>query len=174
MVCCRPPLRFLRFTKFCWVGEHINMIMKPTNSPTQGQPKPTKNRFESGILGHFFPQQMVFHGLGLVLCRKQTTRNLAQPKFSPNTLLTRSWSNGQLFFFGVRSVLTRPSTVNCTAPNRTRYVQYCIVVYCEASVSRYVSSCARYSRGSMVLLPLVRPRTVLPMLNTENKQKAVT
>ena len=47
----------LRFTKFCWVGKHVNIIMKPTNiimkptniimkptnSLTQGQPNPKKN-----------------------------------------------------------------------------------------------------------------------------------
>ena len=31
-------IRCLRFTKLCWVGKHMNIIMKPTNSPTQGQP----------------------------------------------------------------------------------------------------------------------------------------
>ena len=30
----------LRFTKFCWVGKHVHIIMKPTNSPTPGQPHP--------------------------------------------------------------------------------------------------------------------------------------
>ena len=37
-------VRCLRFTKLCWVGKHVNIIMKPTNSPSQGQPNPTKNR----------------------------------------------------------------------------------------------------------------------------------
>ena len=34
---------------------------------------------ESGILGHFFPQQSTFRGLRSVLYRKKTTRKLAQP-----------------------------------------------------------------------------------------------
>ena len=34
------------FTKFCWVGKHVNIIMKPTNSPTQGQPNQRKNRLK--------------------------------------------------------------------------------------------------------------------------------
>ena len=33
----------LPFTKFRWVGKHISIITKPTNSPTHGQPNPSKN-----------------------------------------------------------------------------------------------------------------------------------
>ena len=33
-------LGWSRFTYFCWVGKHINIVMKPTNSPTN--PKPTE------------------------------------------------------------------------------------------------------------------------------------
>ena len=36
----------LRFTKLCWVGKHVNIIMKPTNSPTQGQLNPRRNRLK--------------------------------------------------------------------------------------------------------------------------------
>ena len=38
----RPP-GCLRYTKLCWVGKHVNMIMKPTNSPTQGPTQPKNN-----------------------------------------------------------------------------------------------------------------------------------
>ena len=31
------------FTKVCWVGKHLSITMKPTNSPTQGQTQPKKN-----------------------------------------------------------------------------------------------------------------------------------
>ena len=31
-----------RFTKFSWVGKHVYIIMKPTNSPTQDQPNSSK------------------------------------------------------------------------------------------------------------------------------------
>ena len=55
------------------LGKHVNIIMKPTNSPTQGQPNARKIRLKSGILGPtFFPQQIIFRGLELFLCRKQT------------------------------------------------------------------------------------------------------
>ena len=74
----------LRYTKFCWVGKHIDIFMKPSNSPTQGQPNPRKIRLKSGIWATFFPQQIIFRGLGLVLYRKQTTRNLTQSN-SPQT-----------------------------------------------------------------------------------------
>ena len=36
----------LRFTKFCWVGQHVNIIMKSTNSPVQRQPNPRKIRLK--------------------------------------------------------------------------------------------------------------------------------
>ena len=39
----------LRYTKFCWVGKHIDIFMKPSNSPTQGQPNPRKIRLKSGL-----------------------------------------------------------------------------------------------------------------------------
>ena len=55
------------------------------------QPKASPTQEELGQkrhLGHFFPQRFFFfRGLGLVLYRKQTTRNLTQPNsFSANTL----------------------------------------------------------------------------------------
>ena len=73
-----PFVGCLRFANLCWVGKPMNIIMKPTNSPTQE---------EIGLklhLGHFFPQQMIFGGLGLALCRKQTARSLTQSN-SPQT-----------------------------------------------------------------------------------------
>ena len=45
----------LRYTKFCWVGKHGKIIKKPTNSPTQGQPNPKKEKLDQKWhLGHFF------------------------------------------------------------------------------------------------------------------------
>ena len=38
--------------------------------------------------GPLFPQQMLFRGLELILCRRQTTRSPTQPKFSGNALIT--------------------------------------------------------------------------------------
>ena len=35
--------------KLFWVGKHTNIIMKPTKSPTQGQPNPKKKQVKSGI-----------------------------------------------------------------------------------------------------------------------------
>ena len=56
---------------------------------TDDLPQPSANPTQQkwGLkwhLGHFFPRQIVFRGLGLVLYRKQTTRNLTQPN-SPQT-----------------------------------------------------------------------------------------
>ena len=74
----------LRFTKFCWGRKHVNIIMKPTNSPTQGQPNPKKIRLKVAF-GPLFPTaKYFFGGLGLVLYRKQTARNQTQPN-SPQT-----------------------------------------------------------------------------------------
>ena len=81
-----PVLGCLWFTKFCWVGNNMNIIMKPSNSPTQGQPNPKKNQVNNAIWAHLFPQQIIFLGLRLVLYRKQTTTNLTPTKFSANTL----------------------------------------------------------------------------------------
>ena len=57
------------------IHSKVNIIMKPTNSPTQGQPNPTKIRLKVAF-GPLFPTEMTFRGLGLVLYRKQTSRNL--------------------------------------------------------------------------------------------------
>ena len=72
----------------CWAGNNTNTIMKSSHSPTQDQPNPQKNRLKVAF-GPLFPTRNIFRGLGLVLYRKQTTRNLTQPKFSANTLLSR-------------------------------------------------------------------------------------
>ena len=82
------------FTKFCWAGKLIpgncynqnRQTPQPKANPTQER----KNRLKKWCLGHFFPQQIIFRGLGLVLYRKQTTRSLTQPKFTANTLLYSS------------------------------------------------------------------------------------
>ena len=55
---------------------YITITVKPSNSATQGQPIPRKITSKKRQLGHFSPRQ-----LGLVLYRKQTTRNLTQPHY---------------------------------------------------------------------------------------------
>ena len=86
--------------------------MKPSNSPTQGQPNPRKNRLKSGIWATFFPQQIVFRGLGLVLYRKQTTRNLTQPH-SAQTPCVPLWLLTLLVFF---IAVFRHQKGRCCAP----------------------------------------------------------
>ena len=51
-------------TKLCWVGKHITIIMKPTNSPTQGQPKPMKIRLEVAF-GPVFLSTFFFSWAGI-------------------------------------------------------------------------------------------------------------
>ena len=54
-------VRCLRCTKFCSLGKRINIVMKPTNSPTQGQPNPRKIRLKVA-LGLLFPTVFFFVG----------------------------------------------------------------------------------------------------------------
>ena len=44
----------LQFTKLCLVAKHVNIFMKPTNSPTQGKPNPRKIRLKVAF-GPLFP-----------------------------------------------------------------------------------------------------------------------
>ena len=53
--------------------------MKPTNSPTKGQPNPRKNGLKVGFGPLLYHNKLFFRGLGLILYRKQTTRNPTQP-----------------------------------------------------------------------------------------------
>ena len=56
-----------RFTKFWRVGKLINVIVKPTNSPTQGQPNPRKNilsRLKAAV-GPLFPTANTFSWVGI-------------------------------------------------------------------------------------------------------------
>ena len=62
----RPVINrvFAIFTKFCWVGKHVNVSMKPTNFPTQGQPNPRKIRLKVAF-GLRFPTANDFSWVGI-------------------------------------------------------------------------------------------------------------
>ena len=66
------------------IHDQVNIIMKPTNSPTQGQKRKKEIRSKVASGPFFFPQQILFRGMGLILNRKQTTTNLTQTT-SPQT-----------------------------------------------------------------------------------------
>ena len=85
-ISCKQLIGCLRFTNLCWVGQHANIIMKPTNSPTQGQPHPRKIRLKVAFGPLFSHSKQFFVVLRLVLYRKQTTRHLTQPSNPQNTL----------------------------------------------------------------------------------------
>ena len=57
--------------------------MKPTNSPTPGQPNQRKNRLKVEFWG---PQQILFRGLGLILYRKDYKKP-NPTKVSANTVV---------------------------------------------------------------------------------------
>ena len=54
----------LPFTKFCWVEKHVNTILKPKNSPNQGQPNPRKIRLKVAF-GLRFPTANDFSWVGI-------------------------------------------------------------------------------------------------------------
>ena len=91
-----------RCTKLCSVGKHTNVIMKPTNSPTQGQLNPRKIRLKV-VFGPFFSTaNTLFRGLALVLYRKQT-RNLTQlnpRKIRLKVVFGPFFSTANTFFVG--------------------------------------------------------------------------
>ena len=68
--------------------------MKPSNSPTQGQPQPKKKiRLKSGLWATFFPTANNFSWVGIVFfCRKQTARNVTQPNSPQSPLCLSSWT----------------------------------------------------------------------------------
>ena len=84
---CNNLVGCVRFTKFCWVEKHTDIIMKPTNSPTQGQPNPSKIRFKVAFEPLFPTANIFLRGLRFIFCRKLTTRNQTQPNSPPNTLM---------------------------------------------------------------------------------------
>ena len=47
-----------------WAGKHKNILMEPTNSPTQGQPNPTTIRLKVAI-GPLFPTANDFSWIGI-------------------------------------------------------------------------------------------------------------
>ena len=62
---CTLVIGCLRFSEFCWVGKRVKTIMKPTSSPTRGQPNPRKVGLKSGVWANFFPvESNFFSGLG--------------------------------------------------------------------------------------------------------------
>ena len=77
----RYLLGWLQFTKLCWAGKYIHIIMKPTNSPNQGKPNPRKNRLKVAF-GPLFPTADYFFVgwnwlyIGNRLQESQPNRNL--------------------------------------------------------------------------------------------------
>ena len=58
--------------------------MKPTNSPTQGQPNPRKNRFKVAI-GPLFPIANNFSWVGIGFIKETDNKKPNPTKFSANT-----------------------------------------------------------------------------------------
>ena len=84
--------------------------MKPTNSPTQGQAYRRKIRLQAAF-GPLFPTAITFRWLGLIVYRKQTTRNPPQPN-SPQTPSYNVRATGW----------PKPSRQKCAARGQARHI----------------------------------------------------
>ena len=61
---------------------------EPDELPNPRPTRPKKKQVKIGVWAAFPPrQQILFRGLGLILCRKQTTRKPKPTKYSATTLL---------------------------------------------------------------------------------------
>ena len=90
----------------------VTIFMKPTNSPTQGQPSPRKMRLNKWHSGHFLPQQIIFHWFQIGTRLQETQTNHTVRK-RPNDRLVLIFPVWSLHFpFGPyisRLVLTFPA-----------------------------------------------------------------
>ena len=78
----------LRYSKFCWVGKHINIVMKPSNSPTQGH-NPTQEKIGQKVaFGPLFPTAYNFSWVGIGFIQETDYKKPNPTKFSANTLIT--------------------------------------------------------------------------------------
>ena len=68
--------------------KEVHTVVALSNS--EGQTAGGTRERQQRQLGNFFPQQIFFCGLGLVLYRKETTRNLTLPNY-PHTLVCASF-----------------------------------------------------------------------------------
>ena len=85
-------LRCSWFTKVYWVGKHINIVMKPTNSPTQGQPNPRKMKSKVAIGPLLSTANIYFEGWDWFLWETDYKKP-NPPKFSANSLILLSINN---------------------------------------------------------------------------------
>ena len=77
----------LRFTKFCWAGSNTNIIMKPSNSPTQSQPNPRKIRLNVGF-GPLFRTANNMLWVRISFIQETDYKKPNSTKFSANTLIS--------------------------------------------------------------------------------------
>ena len=69
-----------------WVGKRINIIMKPTNSPTDGQPNPRKKKGLKVAFGPLFPTANIFSWVGLGFMWETDYKKPDPTTFSANTV----------------------------------------------------------------------------------------
>ena len=124
-----------RFTKLCWVGKYINIIMKPTNSPTQGQLNPRKNRLKVAF-GPLFPTATNFSWLGIGFTQQADYKKTKSTKLSANPLLfihrtlnttapspePRLSSFGVIVCWGIKAGLSPHSPPRYTPPKLYRAI----------------------------------------------------
>ena len=118
MVAMIDAIGCLRFTILCWVGKHANIIMKPTNSPTQGQPKPKKYLVKSGIWATVFPQEGNFSWVGIGFVQgNNTARSLSHPILRKQLIIFSGLFT--VWFFFRCGAVRCGFAFNKIAPNRT-------------------------------------------------------
>ena len=113
----------LRDTSDTLVGIHIqvNIVMKPTNSPTQGQPNPTSVQFADNlplipsncpkngsvvprVIGPLFPTADNFSRVGIGVIYETAYKKPNPTKFSANTLSIRVFAIYQQIILGWKHV----------------------------------------------------------------------
>ena len=93
---CLSILGCLRCTQFCWVGKQANITinMKPSNSPTQGQSNPRKNRLKVAF-EPLFPTAYFFSWVGIDFiyetdCKKPNSNQILRK----HVVYERDWRSG--------------------------------------------------------------------------------
>ena len=80
-----------RFTKFCLVEKHVNISMKPTDSPTKGQPNTRKKKLKVAF-GPLSSTANIFSWVGICFyVGNRPQESLTQPDPPQTSYLRTEW-----------------------------------------------------------------------------------